>query len=70
MCGSHSEDAAARAIADGATVRAFSPRGATSLPVRVPDRIVPGGVSLKEGAWFTPDAEGRDTRGGANVLTA
>jgi hypothetical protein len=27
-------------------------------------------VSIKEGAWFTPDAAGADTRGCANVLTA
>jgi anaerobic dimethyl sulfoxide reductase subunit A len=26
-------------------------------------------VSIKEGAWFTPDAGGTDTRGAANVLT-
>jgi anaerobic selenocysteine-containing dehydrogenase len=26
-------------------------------------------VSIKEGAWFTPDAAGDDTRGCANVLT-
>jgi anaerobic selenocysteine-containing dehydrogenase len=26
-------------------------------------------VSIKEGAWFTPDGAGRDTRGCANVLT-
>jgi anaerobic dimethyl sulfoxide reductase subunit A len=66
----HPDDAAARGIADGAKVRVFNQRGATILPVRVTDRIVRGVVSLKEGAWFTPDAEGRDTRGCANVLTA
>jgi anaerobic selenocysteine-containing dehydrogenase len=27
-------------------------------------------VSIKEGAWFTPDTVGSDTRGCANVLTA
>jgi len=66
----HPDDAAARGIADGAKVRVFNERGATILPVRVTDRIVRGVVCIKEGAWFTPDAEGRDTRGCANVLTA
>ena len=28
-----------------------------------------GVVSIKEGAWFTPRADGADTRGCANVLT-
>jgi anaerobic dimethyl sulfoxide reductase subunit A len=66
----HPADAAARGIADGQRVRVFNDRGATLLPARVTDRIAPGVVSIKEGAWFTPDAEGRDTRGCANVLVA
>ena len=50
-------------------VRVFNDRGATVLPARVTDRIAPGVVSIKEGAWFTPDDDGDDTRGCANVLT-
>jgi anaerobic dimethyl sulfoxide reductase subunit A len=65
----HPADAAARGVTDGQTVRVFNHRGATVLPARVTDRIAPGCVSIKEGAWFTPDADGHDTRGCANVLT-
>ena len=61
-------DAAARGIVDGQRVRVFNARGATDLPARVTDRIAPGVVSIKEGAWFTPDAAGFDTHGCANVL--
>jgi anaerobic dimethyl sulfoxide reductase subunit A len=63
-------DARARGIADGRPVRVFNDRGETVLPARVTDRIAPGVVSIKEGAWFTPDASGRDTRGCTNVLTS
>ena len=65
----HPEDAAARGIADGQTVRVFNERGATLVPARVTDRIARGVVSIKEGAWFTPGVSGVDTRGCANVLT-
>ena len=65
----HPADAAARGIVDGQRVRVFNDRGATALPVRVTDRIAPGVVSIKEGAWFTADETGADTRGCANVLT-
>ena len=58
----HPDDAAARGIADGAAVRVFNDRGATVLPAKVTDRIAPGVVSIKEGAWFTPDADGTDTQ--------
>ena len=62
-------DAAARGIADGDRVRVFNDRGATVLPARVTDRIAPGVVSIKEGAWFSLDGAGQDTRGCANLLT-
>jgi anaerobic dimethyl sulfoxide reductase subunit A len=65
----HAADAAARGIHDGDPVRVFNEFGATVLPARVTDRIAPGVVSIKEGAWFTPDADGTDLGGSANVLT-
>jgi anaerobic dimethyl sulfoxide reductase subunit A len=65
----HPSDAAPRGIADGDRVRVFNDRGATLLPARVTDRIAPGVVSIKEGAWFSLDAAGQDTRGCANLLT-
>ena len=65
----HPHDAAARGIVDGQRVRVFNQHGATLLPATVTDRIAPGVVSIKEGAWFVPDADGTDTQGCANVLT-
>jgi anaerobic dimethyl sulfoxide reductase subunit A len=65
----HPADARARGIRDGERVRVFNDRGAVVLPARVTDRIALGAVSIKEGAWFTPDAAGTDVRGCANVLT-
>jgi anaerobic dimethyl sulfoxide reductase subunit A len=65
----HPVDAAARAITDGQAVRVFNDRGATLLPARVTDRIAPGVVAIKEGAWFSLDRNGTDTRGCANLLT-
>jgi anaerobic dimethyl sulfoxide reductase subunit A len=61
-------DAAARGISDRDTVRVFNDRGSTLMPVKVTPRIAPGVVSIKEGAWFTPNGQGIDTRGCANVL--
>jgi anaerobic dimethyl sulfoxide reductase subunit A len=65
----HPEDAAARGVADGQRVCVFNHRGRTLIPVRVTDRIAPGVVSIKEGAWFSLDALGRDTAGCSNLLT-
>jgi anaerobic dimethyl sulfoxide reductase subunit A len=65
----HPADAAARGLGPGQRVRVFNGRGATVLPVRITDRIASGVVSIKEGAWFTPDEAGVDQRGCANVLT-
>ncbi len=65
----NTEDAAARGIAHRQHVRIFNKQGATILPAFVTNRIAPGVVSIKEGAWFTPDASGTDTKGCANALT-
>jgi len=64
----NSADAKARGIADGQTVRVFNDRGSTLVPVKVTSRIAAGVVSIKEGAWFAPDAQGTDTEGCANAL--
>ena len=63
-------DAARRGIADGDLVRVYNGRGETRLKVRVTDRVLAGVVAVKEGAWFTPNSDGSDRGGSANVLTA
>ena len=65
----HVEDAKARGIVDSQKVRVFNDGGSTVLPVKVTDRIALGVVSIREGAWFTPDGEGTDGAGCANALT-
>ncbi|NQV59607.1 MAG: molybdopterin-dependent oxidoreductase [Alphaproteobacteria bacterium] len=65
----HPTDAEARGIHDGQMVRIFNAQGATVLPAKVTENIAPGVVSIKEGAWFTPDEEGTDTQGCANAVT-
>ena len=63
-------DAQARGIGDGDEVRVFNGRGATILPCRVTNRILPGVINIPEGAWWTPDEEGVDRSGSINVLTS
>ncbi|HJQ58638.1 MAG TPA: molybdopterin-dependent oxidoreductase [Vineibacter sp.] len=63
-------DARARGIKDGQKVRVFNAFGATVLPAKVTSRIAPGVVAIKEGAWFSPGADGTDRSGCANAVTA
>jgi len=62
-------DAAARGINDGDLVRVFNDRGVVVLPANFTPRIMPGVVSMPQGAWWSPDAQGIDRRGCVNVLT-
>lgn len=66
----HPEDAAARGIRDGDTVLIRNDRGRIQIPAKVTDRIMQGVAALAQGAWYTPDSTGTDTRGSINVLTS
>ncbi len=63
-------DAAARGIRDGDQVKVFNDRGALIIRARITRRIRPGVVSVPQGAWYEPDAQGVCRRGCINVLTS
>lgn len=66
----HPADAAARAIADGATVRLWNARGACLATATLTDAVAPGVAILPTGAWLTPVGNsGLDLSGNPNVLT-
>jgi anaerobic dimethyl sulfoxide reductase subunit A len=62
-------DARARGIGDGDEVQVFNDRGRVAIPAWLTERIIPGVVSIFEGAWYAPDEEGIDRGGCANTLT-
>ena len=66
----HPEDAAARSLTNGQLAEVYNDRGVTRIPVFVTERIMRGVVAMAQGAWYTPDENGVDTRGSINVLTS
>jgi anaerobic dimethyl sulfoxide reductase subunit A len=64
----NSIDASSRKITNGDMVKIFNQRGQVAIPAKVTERIMPGVVSLDEGAWYNPDTQGIDRGGCCNVL--
>lgn len=62
-------DADARGIKEGDVVRAFNDRGIVQIPAKVTNKVMPGVTSISQGAWWTPNEKGVDTRGSINTLT-
>ena len=63
-------DAEPRGIAHGDVVRVHNQIGRTEVRAKVTPRIMPGVLSLPQGAWYTPDENGLDKNGCINILTS
>ena len=63
-------DAESRGIAHGDVVRVHNQIGRTEVRAKVTPRIMPGVLSLPQGAWYTPDENGLDKNGCINILTS
>ena len=61
-------DADKRGIENGDTILVLNDRGTVQTEARVTPRIVPGTVSLPQGAWYKPNADGVDVGGNINTL--
>jgi anaerobic selenocysteine-containing dehydrogenase len=55
----HPDDAHARKLEDGATVRVWNDLGEVHLPLRVTDAVRPGVVCSAKGAWFKTSDNGQ-----------
>ena len=66
----NSEDAASRGIEDGDLVELYNDRGTVIAGAVISDDIMPGVVSIYEGAWPSLDSKGRCNSGLVNFLTS
>lgn len=61
-------DAETRGIKNGAQVKVLNDRGTVTLAAKITERIMPGVVSIDQGAWYNPDKNRIDRGGCVNVL--
>ncbi|HYG59748.1 MAG TPA: molybdopterin dinucleotide binding domain-containing protein, partial [Symbiobacteriaceae bacterium] len=68
-CWMNPADAEPRGIKTGDTIKVFSKHGAVIRPAYVTERIMPGVITIGEGAWAEFDEEaGVDKAGATNTL--
>ncbi|EGO63727.1 anaerobic dimethyl sulfoxide reductase, A subunit, DmsA/YnfE [Acetonema longum DSM 6540] len=65
----NTRDAADRGLQNGEKVKVYNDRGSMMLPVKITPRMMPGVISVPQGAWWNPDAQGVDQRGCTNAIT-
>nr|WP_254103828.1 molybdopterin dinucleotide binding domain-containing protein [Aliivibrio fischeri] len=63
-------DAQKHGIRSGQLVEIYNERGRVIAGAKVSDLIMPGVISLEEGAWLQFDSQGRCNSGSINVLTS
>ena len=66
----HPEDAKVRNIKNGDKVLIINDRGKIKINAKVTDRICKGVTAIPQGAWYSPDSTGIDTRGCINTITS
>jgi anaerobic dimethyl sulfoxide reductase subunit A len=67
-CWLNTKDAEALGIANEDLVKVSTKRGITQLPAKVTDRIMPGVISIPQGAWYDPESRDAATLGNKDVL--
>lgn len=63
-------DSEPRGIVHGDLVRVYNEFGRTMVKAKVTPRMMPGVLSLPQGAWYAPDDNGVDKNGSINILTS
>ncbi len=62
-------DAKQRGLKHGDKAIVYNNRGEVEISVKVTPRIMPGVISMPQGAWYKPDKNGLDKGGCTNTLT-
>lgn len=68
QCWINTADAAALGIENDDMVIVSTKRGRTQISAKVTDRIMPGVVSIPQGAWYDPETRDADKLGDPSVL--
>ena len=62
-------DAKQRGIKDQDHIRVYNDRGTIEIIAKVTARIMPGVITVPQGAWYAPDKDGVDKGSCTNTLT-